>query len=63
MVFELKAEAEMRLHSDRLAAELARLRREEHEGEEGADDGIGESVLVGRDFPAVEVIAGGGEET
>ncbi|ARZ66128.1 hypothetical protein SMD11_0462 [Streptomyces albireticuli] len=37
MLFDLKAEADMRLHSDRMAAELAERRRERLAHEEGGE--------------------------
>ncbi|MCD9145054.1 hypothetical protein [Streptomyces albireticuli] len=39
MLFDLKAEADMRLHSDRMAAELAEKRRERLARETGAPAG------------------------
>ncbi|MFG2227221.1 hypothetical protein [Streptomyces sp. NPDC048644] len=59
-MWELRGEAEMRLYSDRLAAELAQKRREEQEADNGSGD-LAAPVDAGGG--AAGAVSGSGEET
>lgn len=58
--FELKAEADMRLYSDRRAAELARKRREKPAA---AEDGASRAPAPADGAPAAGAAEAGGEES
>ncbi|MFI7100772.1 hypothetical protein ACIBK8_15555 [Streptomyces sp. NPDC050161] len=59
-MWELRGEAEMRLYSDRLAAELAQKRREEQGADNAGDD---TAAPVGTGGGVAGAVSGSGEET